>query len=120
MVGVAVVCVDDDHAFRIIEKNLGIQGWIPRRTIGAFAAIEAVRKEEANLLIVANRAIDPMTQEELLIQLARDPGEGKVKVINLDIKSPQPPTIFINPKGPLPPAVAVRPVEWIVRNLNLK
>lgn len=120
MVGSAVVCVDDDLAFKVISANLRIQGWTPQRANAASEAIESARQTGATLLIICNNAIWPTTNDELQRQLAQEPGSGKVKVINLDIKSPLPPSIFSNPKGPLPPAIAVRPVDWLMRSHSLK
>ena len=111
----AVLYVDEVHVRKLIAANLKRQGWILAYVDSAIEAIDIIRNEGANLLIVTNNAISPMTFEELSLELGRDPGDDKVKVINLDIKSPQPPSIFSNPKGPLPPAIAVRPMVWLGR-----
>jgi len=110
---VAVICVEEMHIFNLLRTNLKRQGWVVFRAETAEQALEHVRKEGASFLIVDTRGIVPMTHEQLAKEIYRDPGDDFVRLINLDIRSPQPPSIFGNPKGPLPPAVAVRPLDWI-------
>jgi hypothetical protein len=113
---VAVLCVNDDYINKVISRNLQRQSWELHTAHSSEEAISLVRNLDARVLIVANDSISPMSPEELTTELIRDP----VKVINLDVKSPQPPSIFANPKGPLPPAIAVRPSVWLGRSLHVK
>ena len=119
MAVVAVVCVDDKSVYKIIRINLKRQGWVIFQAADGAEALEHVRQESADILIVANQGLAPMTPDELTVELSRDPGDGKVSVINLDVKAPLQPTIFSNPKGHLPPAVAVRPLDWLGRTMHL-
>jgi len=116
---VAVVCVEEKHIYKVLRINLQRQGWIVFQASNGLEALEHVRKEGASFLIMDTKGILPSTRIQMEVELRKDPGEDSVKVINLDVTSPQPPAIFGNPKGPLPPAVAVRPLDWLGRTLRL-
>ena len=116
---VAVLCVEEKHIFNLIRTQLKRQGWVVFQAKDAYEALEHVRKEAASFLIFDRQAILPFTPEQMSVEISKDPGEGVVGMIDLEAKSPPPPTIFRNPKGPRPPAVAVRPLDWIGRTLRL-
>ena len=112
---VAVVCLAENHTYRLVRLNLEKQGWIVFKATNGLEALEHVRQQGASCLVMDDQGIWPSTSADIAVELSRDPGDDRVKVINLDVKSPAPPAIFGNPKGPLPPAVAIRPLEWIAK-----
>lgn len=112
---VAVVCLAEHHVYRLVRVNLERQGWIVFKAANGLEALEHVRRQGASCLVMDEEGISPTSAADIALEISRDPGNDRVKVINLDAKSPAPPSIFGNPKGPLPPAVAIRPLEWIAK-----
>ena len=114
--GVTVIlCVEEKHIERLIEGNLQRQGYEVLAAKGGDQTVQFARESSAKIVVCDSNGLAPMTHAQLTYELSIHPGEGIVQVVDLDVKSPKPPTIFGNPKGPIPPAVAVRPLDWIGR-----